>query len=277
MIMDGCQGKPRTPTIREKTCPVCGNTIEIFSTDTQVTCDKCGFVAYNDALSCVQWCQYARKCVGDEMYERMMEIARRQKTERAAKEERDMTVAEKKKALRRKIRTMERILPQAYRDESAAVICRRVTGLPEYQAAKVVFAFAGTEREIDTTALLRDVLTSGRTLCLPRCGAGHSMALCRVTALEQLKPGAYGILEPEEDCPMLSAEDIDLVVTPCLSCSLRGDRLGQGGGYYDRFFACYHGPAALLCRERLMAEDIPVEEHDRRFDLIVTEKGVYRV
>ena len=77
MIMDGCQGKPRTPTIREKTCPVCGNTIEIFSTDTQVACDKCGFVAYNDALSCVQWCQYARKCVGDEMYERMMEIARR--------------------------------------------------------------------------------------------------------------------------------------------------------------------------------------------------------
>ena len=84
MIMDGCQGKPRTPTIREKTCPVCGNTIEIFSTDTQVACDKCGFVVYNDTLSCVQWCKYARKCVGDEMYERMMEIARRQKEEAAA-------------------------------------------------------------------------------------------------------------------------------------------------------------------------------------------------
>ena len=134
MIMDGCQGKPRTPTIREKTCLVCGNTIEIFSTDTQVACDKCGFVAYNDALSCVQWCQYARKCVGDEMYERMMEIARRQKAERSTKEEREMTVAEQKAALRKKLRTMERILPQSYRDESAAAICRRVTELPEYQA-----------------------------------------------------------------------------------------------------------------------------------------------
>ena len=85
MIMDGCQGKPRTPTIREKTCPVCGNTIEIFSTDTQVTCDKCGFVIYNDMLSCVQWCKYARKCVGDQMYEQMMEIAKHNK-EKAAKE-----------------------------------------------------------------------------------------------------------------------------------------------------------------------------------------------
>ena len=230
MIMDGCQGKPRTPTIREKTCPVCGNTIEIFSTDTQVACDKCGFVAYNDALSCVQWCQYARKCVGDEMYERMMEIARRQKAERSTKEEREMTVAEQKAALRKKLRTMERILPQSYRDESAAAICRRVTELPEYQAAKVVFAFVGTEREIDTTALLRDVLDSGRMLCLPRCGAAHSMALCHVTSLEQLRPGAYGILEPVEDCPLLTVEDIDFVATPCLSCDLRGDRLGQGGG-----------------------------------------------
>ena len=84
MIMEGCQGKPRTPTISEKICPNCGNPIEIFSTDTQVACDKCGFVVYNDTLSCVQWCKYARKCVGDEMYERMMEIARRQKEEAAA-------------------------------------------------------------------------------------------------------------------------------------------------------------------------------------------------
>ena len=243
MIMDGCQGKPRTPTIREKTCPVCGNTIEIFSTDTQ-------------------------------MYERMMEIARRQKAERSTKEEREMTVAEQKAALRKKLRTMERILPQSYRDESAAAICRRVTELPEYQAAKVVFAFVGTEREIDTTALLRDVLDSGRTLCLPRCGAAHSMALCHVTSLEQLKPGAYGILEPVEDCPLLTVEDIDFVATPCLSCDLRGDRLGQGGGYYDRLLPQLSCPTCLICRERLMSEAVPTEEHDRRCTLYVTERGV---
>ena len=81
MIMDGCQGKPRTPTIIEKTCPQCGNEIELFSSDTEVTCDNCGFIVYNDTLSCVQWCKYARQCVGDEMYEVMMKIAERQKEE----------------------------------------------------------------------------------------------------------------------------------------------------------------------------------------------------
>lgn len=87
MLMEGCQGKPRTPTIREKICPVCGSVIEIFSIDTQVACEKCGFVAYNDQLSCVQWCKYARKCVGDEMYEHMMEIARQQKQNREKESE----------------------------------------------------------------------------------------------------------------------------------------------------------------------------------------------
>ena len=78
-MLDGCQGKPRTPTIIEKVCPNCGELIELFSIDTQRSCEKCGFVAYNDTLSCVQWCEYARKCVGDEMYEQMMQIAAAQK------------------------------------------------------------------------------------------------------------------------------------------------------------------------------------------------------
>lgn len=81
-MLDGCQGKPRTPTIIEKVCPQCGEIIELFSIDTQMACEKCGFIAYNDSLSCVQWCAYARKCVGDEMYEKMMEIAAQNKKQK---------------------------------------------------------------------------------------------------------------------------------------------------------------------------------------------------
>lgn len=86
-MLEGCQGKPRTPTLHEKICPNCGSVIELFSIDTEVACDNCGFVAYNDTLSCVQWCEYARKCVGDVMYEKMMAIAAQQK-EQAAEERR---------------------------------------------------------------------------------------------------------------------------------------------------------------------------------------------
>ena len=79
MILHGCQARPRTPTINEKTCPQCGSTIELFSIDTEMACEKCGFIAYNDTLSCVQWCAHAKECVGEEMYNQMMAIVQQQK------------------------------------------------------------------------------------------------------------------------------------------------------------------------------------------------------
>ena len=83
MIYGGCQGKPQI-AIMEKTCPQCGNEIEIMSVDTQARCENCGTVIFNDALSCVQWCKYARRCVGDEMYGQLMELARQTEERRAA-------------------------------------------------------------------------------------------------------------------------------------------------------------------------------------------------
>ena len=77
-MMYGCMAKPRTPTIHEKICPQCGHEIEMFSIDTSRTCEHCGFVAYNDTLSCVQWCAHAKQCVGEEMYNAMMEVVAQQ-------------------------------------------------------------------------------------------------------------------------------------------------------------------------------------------------------
>ena len=87
-ILSGCQGKPQLK-ILDKICPNCGAEIELFSTDTEARCEKCGFVIYNDLLSCVQWCEYAKKCVGEEMHDHMLALARQQKAraEAARKEE----------------------------------------------------------------------------------------------------------------------------------------------------------------------------------------------
>ena len=70
----GCPGaeKYKSPTITEKTCPVCGSVIELFSVDISVPCDKCGFVAYNDTQDCIQWCSQAEKCIGSELYNKLV-------------------------------------------------------------------------------------------------------------------------------------------------------------------------------------------------------------
>ena len=74
MELTGCQGRDKTPTLTEKTCPQCGAPIEIFSTDVDAVCENCGYKIYNDTVDCVQWCKYAKLCVGDETYRHMMEI-----------------------------------------------------------------------------------------------------------------------------------------------------------------------------------------------------------
>ena len=85
MIFSGCQGKPQVQ-IFEKTCPNCGAEIEIFSVDTEAVCENCGFKIYNDTLSCVQWCKYAKLCVGEERYRQLKKIAEEQKLRKEAQQ-----------------------------------------------------------------------------------------------------------------------------------------------------------------------------------------------
>ena len=184
-----------------------------------------------------------------------------------------MSVIEEKKALRTYIRQTERTLDPAYKAESSEAICRCVLALEEYRAAGTVFAFAGTVHEIDTSLLLKETLAAGKTLVLPRCAEGHALDLCVVTSMDELVPGMYGILEPKADCALVTPADIDFAVVPCLSFDRRGRRLGQGGGYYDRFLARYTGAALLLCREKLLCPDIPREAHDICIPAVITEKG----
>jgi hypothetical protein len=69
----------RMPRLEIRQCPKCADEIEIVSNESSAKCSKCGFVIYNDLLSCVEWCEYARECVGDKMYEKVMkEISERQ-------------------------------------------------------------------------------------------------------------------------------------------------------------------------------------------------------
>lgn len=185
-----------------------------------------------------------------------------------------MSIIEEKKALRTFIRQSERALDAAYKAESSDAICRHVLALEEYRRAKVVFAFAGTVHEIDTSLLLGETLAAGKTLVLPRCAEEHAIDLCVVRSMGDLEVGMYGILEPKKACALVTAEQIDFAVVPCLSFDRMGRRLGQGGGYYDRLLPRLHCPTCLICRERLMSDAVPTEEHDCRCTLYITERGV---
>ena len=186
-----------------------------------------------------------------------------------------MTRMEEKQQLRRTMRALEAGLSARYKEESSRAIAGHLLAMPEYQEAGTVFCFVGTDREIDTRPILEDILTAGKRLCIPLCTGKGIMELRQVTDLRQLVPGAYGILEPPADSPLVSVDEVDFAVLPCLTCNHLGQRLGRGGGYYDRFLSHYRGGTVLLCREKLIREEIPLEPHDYPVPWVLTERGLY--
>jgi hypothetical protein len=62
----------RTPQLRLKRCPRCGAEVEMFSDEVKTDCRQCGLPIYQNLQSCVRWCRYARECLGEELYKRLL-------------------------------------------------------------------------------------------------------------------------------------------------------------------------------------------------------------
>ena len=121
-------------------------------------------------------------------------------------------------------------------------------------------------------------LPSRKILEYAKCMEKGIMNVYEIHSLQELHPGAYGILEPKEDPErLIQPGAIDFALIPCISCDRSGRRLGHGGGYYDRYLEKTHCVKAVLCREELLVDEIPVEEHDLRMDLVISEKGCYKM
>ena len=187
-----------------------------------------------------------------------------------------MDLKKEKKRMRKRVRSLERALCAEYKAQADRLMGFRLMGLPEYKEAKTVFAFVGLEREINTSPWIAEMLKGGRRVCVPLCRGEGEMSLKLIKGLDELRPGTWGILEPSECAPDVSPDEVDLALIPCASCSRDGRRLGQGGGYYDRFLKDFKGSSVLVCREALMRDDIPMEAHDAVIPLVVSEKAVYR-
>lgn len=157
------------------------------------------------------------------------------------------------------------------RRKSDHLLLERFLSLPQVEAAPSLLLFYGTGTEPDTGALLEPLLALGKTVALPRCLPGRRMEARVYRGKEHLTPGPFGIPEPDMSCPILAREAAALILVPNLLCDRRGYRLGQGGGYYDRYLAGFQGFTVALCRDALLRDEIPTQPHDVPVQLVVTE------
>ena len=181
------------------------------------------------------------------------------------------TITAEKAALRTQIRARLKALPLSERQAGDALLFQRFLSLPQTAAASTLLLYHGMGTEPDTARLIPALLDRGKQVLLPRCLPGRCLEARRVTEESALIRHRYGMLEPGEDCPLAARESIDLILVPGLCFDRLGYRLGQGGGYYDRYLAGYAGSTVGLCRRAVLQEAVPREAHDRPVDLVVTD------
>ena len=187
-----------------------------------------------------------------------------------------MDINTEKASLRDQIKQQSRLITEDEARRSDELIIRNVLQLPEYLQASVVFCFVGTSSEINTIPLLEDILAQKKCLAVPRCISSGIMSAFIITNLTELEKGAYGILEPKKSCPVISPDQIDFAVVPCIACDKQGNRLGKGGGYYDRFMLNKLYKTASICRKKFLQDHIPTEKWDQKVDIVITEEIIYR-
>lgn len=185
-----------------------------------------------------------------------------------------MTITEAKQHLRSKLRKQRRDIPEQERallDEGILQNCRAFSW---YQEADTLLLYVSMGGEPETRGIIADALRSGKCVALPRCSAAGEMEFFCIRTMEDLRPGAYNIPEPTGDrIPDLTQRTLCLV--PGVAFSQNGQRLGQGGGYYDRYLEQHPQlRTAGICYTCLMQESIPCETHDRRVDAVITERSV---
>ncbi len=173
-----------------------------------------------------------------------------------------------KAALRKEIRERKRRMTEQEILTRSEKLGRQFIKSQAYLQAKTIYGYLPYNQEVRTVPMLEQALKDGKKVAVPKV-FGETMRFIYIADLTQVEKGYAGIPEPVADGPV--AEDrAALVLMPGLAFTEKGDRMGYGGGFYDRFLAEEPGhPTLALCYDFQMVEHLPTEDYDIPVDTVL--------
>ncbi len=155
-------------------------------------------------------------------------------------------------------------------------IIRQLEDLPVFQKASHVLFYYSVNGEVDTLELIDRNLDS-KQLYLPVIqGKSHFQAVPIKKPME-LKSNFFGVPEPTDPPTGIHDAEIELVITPGVAFDKKGNRIGMGKGYYDRYFQSEGKSVKIaLAYEEQVLDSIPKDPYDECVDLIVTDQNIYQ-
>jgi len=186
-----------------------------------------------------------------------------------------------KSEIRKQVLARRDALSAAARKSCSSLITKRLLVLDAYRSANCVMAYATFGSEFETGDFIADLLAHGKKLVLPRVERGS-----RVLTLHevqdprlQLEAGVWGIPQPRANlCPVVPASQLEFVLVPGVAFTARCERLGYGGGFYDRFIGGLASRPALIAAAYSVqvVPELPISESDQRVERVVTESAEFR-
>ena len=163
------------------------------------------------------------------------------------------------------------------KEEKAISVIDKVIKLDEYKNAKNIAVFKSFGSEIDTNRLIEYSIKNGKIVALPRV-SGKNIFFYRYKLDDELVLSKFGVMEPKKiDENYISKETIDLVIVPGLCFDKTRNRIGYGGGFYDKFLAGFKRISIGICfDEQLYIAKLPTTPNDKKVGILVTDKKIYR-
>ena len=188
---------------------------------------------------------------------------------------RPVDIRQYKQELRASIKEERKNMDPEEKARLDAGVARNVRRLYQYRSAKTVLVYVSTVIEVDTFKIIEGCWRDGKKVAVPRCIDGtRLMDFHYITSFEDLKPGTFGVLEPDESLPVVEDFTGCLMLLPALSIDYLGYRLGYGKGYYDRYMSRFSGACAGICYSDCIRRHMYHGRFDRPVDVIVTEKWI---
>lgn len=150
-------------------------------------------------------------------------------------------------------------------------LCKKLKQTLEWQNAKHILLYAPIRGEVDVSSLFD---AKEKYFYFPRVKS-NELEICRVLSFSDLEKGSFGILEPKQNCEIISPNLLDFILVPGVAFDKKGGRLGKGKGFYDRLLAQFSQKSKKpflisLAFPFQMVSEIPKEEHDVLINQIIS-------
>ncbi len=180
-----------------------------------------------------------------------------------------------KESIRKKILSLRSNLPQDEARRRSALIFQNLKKLSIFNNANVIHTYVSSKKnEVDTIELIKYLFSIGKRVIVPVVDKENKTLIhSELRNLSELKKSTFELLEPDI-IRKVNLNEIDVVIVPAVAVDRKGNRIGFGGGYYDKFLKQVSCPKIALVYDFQVVERIEPEPSDVPVDFIVTENDI---